>query len=152
MKILLFAVIGLVAILLAVAATGITDAVTDFRTDELAEEFVGDTAVGVTSTNVQLGSELWDDSLSYASVATNATADAPALTSYNGTNRQVTVTGLAANTTRTITLTYRTAGLSDYSGAEEISLNIPVIILVFIILLPASGIIALIVWAIKRNN
>lgn len=149
MRILAVAVIGLVAILLAIAASGILDATTDFRTDEYEEEFVGNTAVGVTNTTVQIGSSLWEDSLNYASVSSNDTDDSPALTSYNSTTRAVTVTGLAANTTRTITLTYKTAGLSDYSGAEDLSLHIPTIILAFIILISVAGLIGLIVWAVR---
>lgn len=151
MKVLLLAGVGMVALLLAVMAGGITDAVTDFRTDSLTETFDGETGVGESSVNVQLSSTLWNASLSNASVSSNVTADAPSMSSYNGTNRQVTIAGLVASTPRTLTVEYRTAGLEDMAGADEISTNIPTLILMFIILIPASGLLALIVWAVKRQ-
>lgn len=131
------------------------DTATDFRTDEVEETFDGNTATGETSVDIQLASALWQSVLANASASTNASADAPSLSSYNATNRQVTVGGLSENTSRTITVTYQTAGLSDFPGADDAATKIPTIFLVMVLLLVFCLMIAypiiLIVKAIKNR-
>ena len=151
MKILAVAVIGLVAILLAFILPGILDATVDFRTDQVTEEFGGNTAVNITSANVQLSSPLWNSVLTDTDVSTNQTSDSPYLSSYNSTNRQVTINGLAGNSTRTVTIVYMTAGLGEYTAADDFSTKLPTLVLVFIIILAVSGVVAVIVYAVKRR-
>lgn len=117
------------------AATGVIDTATDYRTDELEETFNGNTGVGETSVDIQLECDLWQEVLSNASASTNVTDDDPSLSSYDDTNRQVTVEGLSANTTRTITVTYLSAGLGAYPGADDAATKIPTLILVLVAML-----------------
>ena len=138
------------ALLLAVMATGIMAATTDFRTDVLEEEFSVITGVGETTATLQLDDTLWNDSRSYiTSITSGEDTDNPSATSYNSTNRQVTISGLTANTTRVIALKYKSNALEDAEAAETIILHMPSALLVAVILIPVLALVALIVWVIR---
>lgn len=138
-------VIGLVAVvILGLAMPAITDSVESFRTDILEQSYSVDTTVGANSANVSLSSALWNDNIAYVtSLSSNITSDAPVAASYNATSAVLLITGLADNTSRTITLSYKTAGLADYEGADTASTKLPGIVMGFLILIPLGFIVYL---------
>lgn len=149
-NILLLAIIGFVVLILAIAAPAILNGAEDFRTDLLTETFTVDTAVAVTSGNIQLSSSLWNENLANITVSSNLGTDAPTPSSYNATNRHVLVQGMTANSSRTIEAVYKSAGLEEYTGAEDVSTKLPTMFIIFIIILAASGMIYLIVSIVRR--
>lgn len=152
MKVLIIAAIGFVALILAFVAGALVDGVDDFRSNVYTETFDGATSAGVTSANVQLDYYLWKDNLSNASVISNDTDDSPYLSSYNATSRQVTISGLAEDTSgRQLEVTYKSTGLTEYGGAEGFALSVPTIIMVLIIVIAISGVIFIIVVAVRAR-
>jgi hypothetical protein len=123
-------VIGLMAVFAAALMIGTGGAllasVQNYRTQEMTDQYVVTTA-GVTNSTIQLSSTLFESNKTLATVASNTTIDAPVLGAYVDASRSLNVTNLATNTTRTLTLNYRTAGLTDYPQAETASKSIPVI-------------------------
>lgn len=136
----LIAIVGLVAvIILALALPGITDAVESFRTNVETEYFSVNTGVGTTTGTIGLDYALWNNSVtSISRVSSNTTLDSPIAANYTAASKAVGISGLAANTTRTITVDYQTAGLADYSGADTGSTAIPGIVVGFFILIPVA--------------
>lgn len=84
----------------------LTTAAYDFQTDLREDTFTVNTAVGVTSANVTLVEEVYDDDVTTISVSSDLSTDEPLYSSYNTTTRQTLFTGLTANTTRTLTVGY----------------------------------------------
>lgn len=143
----------LVAVLIVAGGLGaFMDSIYDFRTDELSQDFSVSTAVGVTSANVQLSTNLWDGNIAYASVSSNETAEAPVANSYNSTTRQLAINGLTANMTRTISVTYDVAGLEDYEGVDEGVTHFPVVLVVGLIIFSLGTIIAVLYLVVKRHS
>jgi len=137
--------------LLAVMATGIMAATLDFRTDILEEAFSVTTANTTTAT-VQLGDTLWNDTTSFIdSILSDDITDTPAATSYNATNREVTVSGLSANVTRVLTVSYKSNALEDAEAAEDIIIHLPATLLVAVILIPVLALVSMIIWVVKRR-
>src|ERR1035437_1365701 len=123
-------VIGLMAVFAAALMIGTGGAllasVQNYRTQEMTDQYVVTTA-GVTNSTIQLSSTLFESNKTLATVASNTTIDAPVLGAYVDASRSLNVTNLATNTTRTLTLNYRAAGLTEYPQAETASKSIPVI-------------------------
>ena len=90
----------------------ITDSIYDFRTDLQEDTFASDTAVGVTTANVTLSKVLYDSDNQTIDILSSLSDDAPAFSSYNVTSRLLGISGLSANTTRVLTVTYDVDALS----------------------------------------
>lgn len=84
----------------------ITTAVYDFRTDLREDAFTSPTVAGVTTANVTLTKPIYDDDTNTIDILSALATDTPAYASYNATSRQLGISGLTANTTRTLTVTY----------------------------------------------
>ena len=130
------AVVFLAIIVLAFTLPAVIDALFDFRTDTVEEVFNVDTAVGVTNSSVQLAEDLWDGSIIHASISSNNTSEIPSANSYNVTTRNLLVTNLLANAPHILTVSYKSAGLTDYSGAEAGVKSVPTAIVAALIILP----------------
>lgn len=139
--IVLFAVV-IIAILMPSFMSGISD----FRTDITSDVFSVSTAAGVTAANVTLSNTLWDNDTSSISITSNYTSDAPAVDAYLSGSKQLTVDGLIASNTHTLTVTYETGALGDYEAAETAVTFTPIMVLAAIIILP----IILLVVALRR--
>lgn len=96
----------------------ITASIYDFRTDLQEDTFSTDTAVGVTTANVTLSDELYDDDTQTIDILSSISDDVPAYSSYNGTTRLLGISGLSANTTRVLTVTYDVDALA---GSDAIN-------------------------------
>ncbi len=129
-------IVGLMAVFAAAILIGTGGAmlasVTNYRTQAVVDQFVVTTA-GNTTADVQLTSNLFESNKTLLSVASNTTADSPVLGTYTDANRNLALTNLATNTTRTVTLNYRTAGLSDYPQAETASKTLPILLVVSVL-------------------
>lgn len=141
------AILAIVVVLvLAMMAPAIPAAVKSFRTDVIDQNFTVATGGGVTTANVSLSKPLWDANVSEVVTLSSSDADdATVASSYNGTGYLVTLTGLAENTTRTISMEYRTGGLNDYAGADTGITKLPSAVLMLIIIVPLALIVALFV-------
>lgn len=78
----------------------------DFRTDPRTDVFTVDTAVGITTGNESLYDDLYDDDMGSIDIDSTLATDLPMPSSYNTTTRLLDITGLTANTTRTLSITY----------------------------------------------
>lgn len=121
-----------------------SDAVTDFRTDAREDDFSVNTAVGVTSANVVLVKSLYDNDTNLISF--NSTlSETPTFSSYNSTTKQVNVATLTANTSRTLTVFYRTDALPDSTGINTMLDWWYYIWILLLIAFPIAAIVA-IIW------
>lgn len=89
----------------------VPQAVYDFRTKVREDNFTISTAVGVTSANVTLLRAIYEDDTATVSFTSNIT-EVPAVNTYNGTSRQLEISGLSANVTRLLLVSYDTTSLS----------------------------------------
>ena len=132
------AVVFLAIFILAIALPAVTTSLFDFRTDTIEEEFAVATGGAVTTAAVILASPLWEGSVAYATVASNETTEVPTTSAYNETIDELTIANLNASTGHLLTVTYQTAGLTDYSGAEEGVTKLPVAVVAAVIILPLA--------------
>lgn len=117
--------IGVIIILGGLPA--LMNGIKDFRTDTITDEFIVSTGVGVSTGSVQLTDTLWDGETANAEVASNLTVDTPVMVDYTVGNRSLNLSGLGANTSRLITVEYKTAGLTGYTGADTGVKSFPVV-------------------------
>lgn len=140
-------VIALVIVLLmAIALPAITGAVKSFRTDVISQDFTLSTAAGITTGNVTLSHALWNSDVTEVTrISSDNSTDSPVADNYTTSSKRLNLTGLAPNITRTLTVDYRSAGLSEYAGADQISTNIPGIVIGFAALIPLTALAALLI-------
>jgi hypothetical protein len=141
------AVLAIVIVLvLAMTLPAVGPAVKAFRTDVVSQSFTVATAGGETSANVSLSKPLWDASvIEITALSSNTTDDAPVASSYNGTGQLLQITGLAVDTSRTLSVSYRTGGLTDYAGADTGATKLPAIVVFLVILVPLAVVVAIFV-------
>lgn len=136
------------ALLIIVASTilfllPITLAVTDFLTDQQEDSASLVTAVGQTSDNVSLSELLYDSDISSVYVLSDLSTDAPSWASYNGTHNTIWVSGLTANTTRVLTITYEIDALSGNAALINLVNNLPAIWLLLCVAFAPAALAAL---------
>ena len=81
----------------------------DFRTDNQSDAYSVNTTgpSSITTGNVTLTLPLFQSGVQHVtSISTNWSADVPLATAYNSNTRVLTVSGLVANQTRTLNITY----------------------------------------------
>lgn len=121
----------------------ITDAIYDFRTDLQEDSFASDTAVGQTTENVTLSKVLYDDDTQTIDILSSISDDVPAYSSYNGTTRLLGISGLSANTTRTLTVTYDVDALAGSDAINNFLDVVPWIWLMCIAVFPMAALAAM---------
>ena len=102
-----------------------TEAAYDFRTDLREDTFSSDTGVGVTTANVTLHKPVYDDDTDTIDIASDLGTDTPVYSSYNSTTRQLGVSGLTTNTSRTLTVSYDIDALNGSSAINSLVDRIP---------------------------
>lgn len=90
----------------------ISTGVYDFRTDVKEDSFTVTTGAASTNTTVSLNKAVYDDDTSTIEVQSDLSTDVPLFSSYNATTRATVFTGLTADSTRTLTVSY------DYDALE----------------------------------
>jgi len=115
-------------------------AINEFRSKDHAEPHIVDTGVGETDADVVLSQELFGNQTSNVTIVSDNALDAPIPATYTENTRTLNVTGLNADDTRTLDITYKIDALVDYVGAGIAARVWPVFIILGIIGLVAAGI------------
>ena len=122
-------VLAAVVILLLMPAT--ITAINDYRMCDHEEPHNITTAAAVTSANVTLVQDLMDDNTVWVTLESDNALDAPIPYSYS--SNVLLITGLAADDTRAMTITYKIDNLSDYLAAGIASKILPVLLILGIL-------------------
>jgi len=112
------AVLALLAVFLLLGAfiTPINDGIKGWRTENTTQSAVVTTGAGVTTANVTLAGDLFqDDETEVISVSSNIT-ETPIATSYVAATNYLLISALSASETRTLTINY-------YADTESTVLN-----------------------------
>jgi hypothetical protein len=117
MKRVLFVVLG-VFLLLGAFSSSITDGIKGWRTDAKTEAFAITTGAGVTTANVTLNSDLFqDDYAEVTSVTSNVTGESPIASGYTAATNVLLIAALNPSTTHTVTVAYLADTESNVMGA-----------------------------------
>lgn len=137
--------IGILALFLLFGAfaSPILDGIKGWRTEDTTQNFIVTTAGGVTTANVTLTKNLYNDDVSevIALTSTDGT-EAPVATSYDDTTQNILVSALNAGVTRTLTVEYY--GLPDNDVMDAIG--------PFLGFLVIGGLSLAAVWGIWKNK
>lgn len=101
----------------------ISEAVYDYRTDLQEDSFYVATGSGVTTATATLSTALYDDDTATISLYSDTSTDTPTFTSYNGTSRVMALSGLTANTTRTLAVSYDIDVLNAADAVDNLLSN-----------------------------
>jgi len=121
----------------------LTEAVYDYRTDLKTDTFTTTTAVGVTTGNATLGTDLYDCDMSSIDIDSDDSTDNPVPSSINCTNRFLDISGLTANTTRILSITYAYDALQGSTAINNLLDRVPWIWLLVIIAFAPAAIFAI---------
>lgn len=124
-------VLGVVAISVALLMFPlILDGAEEIATDATTDIEQKTTGVGETSATVTLTSDPWNNAVAnITSVTSSTTTDtSPTASTYNASTNVLTVTGLAASTTRTLTVGYNYNAVSSYTGMENVVEIAPLVV------------------------
>lgn len=109
-------IIGVCLIILLLGA--VMAGIRDFRSAEISRPYNVTTAAGITSANITLTQDLYDDDTAYITITSNITGDAAVPFSYTPATRSLLVSGLAENSLRQLSVEYRYNQLDTYWGAD----------------------------------
>ena len=98
-----FLIIVVAAILFMLPMTSM---IYDFRTDVREDTYTVTTGGGVTTDTQTLTHAIYDNDTDTISIVSSISTDTPLYTSYNSTTRLLAYSGLAASSTRVITVSY----------------------------------------------
>jgi hypothetical protein len=120
-----------------------------FRTDLREDSFTVETLSGITTANVTLFDEVYDDDTSTIDISSSDADDSPLYSSYNSTTRLLAFSGLAESTNRTIDVSYDVDALRGSGVFHTLMDNAPWIYIVLVIALPVGGLVVLF-WRPRR--
>jgi len=123
----------------------VTEGIYDFITDVREDTFTVTTGVGSTNATVQLFKAIYDDDTNTIELSSNDADDIPLYSSYNATNRNLVVTGLSENITRTLTVNYDIDALSNSAAVATLVSKFDLIWLLVVIAFPAAAIAAIVI-------
>ena len=115
MKQAILSIVGLVIILI-LAGTVLPDVVTDAASESYTEPFINTTGVGETSDDVTLSYAHYYEDLTSLTASSNDTGDTPVVLAYDEDTYNVTISGLQASTTRTLTVGYVREANQQFTG------------------------------------
>jgi len=121
----------------------ITLAVYGFRTDLETDYFTSPTGAVVTTANVVLQKAIYDDDTDTITITSDLSTDVPVYSSYNATSRLLGMSGLTANTTRIVTVSYDVDALGAGTGLVDLVDKLPWFLLLIVIAFPVAGIAAI---------
>ena len=120
-----------------------TTAIYDFRTDLRTDSFTTATALGVVTANETLLEALFDDDLGSIAIVSDDATDVALPNSYNSTSQVLNITGLTANATRSLGISYDVDALAGSDAINNIIDRIPFIWMLVIIALPMAALFAI---------
>jgi hypothetical protein len=136
-------VIAILCIIFLVGFAGpISNGIHNWRVDSNTQTFSVDTAAEVTSGSVVLANDLYKDLVTEVTSITSTIVETPATGVYTAATNTLTITGLTANTTRTLTVVYN----------SEKDDEIMQILGPFLTVLIFGGIIAAIIWYVWKGK
>lgn len=136
------AILG-VFLLLGVFATSINTGIKGWRTVDTTESAVVTTAAGITTANVTLTGDLFQNNITEViSITSNVTGEEPVATSYASSTNRLLVSALDANTSHRLTLNY-------YAESENTVLRV---IGPFLALLIFGGLLAALVMGVLKKG
>ena len=92
------------------------------------------TGVGETAADVVLGNDLWaDDVDSVLTITSDELTDVPVANTYTPATNTLNVTGLNEDDSRTLTITYETDALTEYTGMGALVAVAPLLIFIAVI-------------------
>ena len=94
---------------------GFMAAIHNFRGKDFTEPHIIATGAGVTTATITLASDVMDGDNTNIKISSTNMLDAPVPYSYNDNNHQLTVNGLNAADTRTLTITYPVLQLDGFT-------------------------------------
>ena len=105
--------IGILAIFLLLGAFSgaILDGIKGWRTEDTTQSYVVATGAGVTTANVTLSLELYNDEVTEVISVTSNETETPIASSYDDATQKLLIAALNANDSRTLTVNYY--GLPD---------------------------------------
>jgi len=121
----------------------LTAAIYDFRTDLRTDTFSTATGVDAHSANETLLNDLYDGDIGSIDIASDDTSDTPLANSYNATSRQLNITGLADNTTRSLDVSYDIDALQGSSAISTIADRVPWVWLLMVIAFAPAALFAI---------
>ena len=120
----------------------VTAGIYDFRTDVREDYLTATTGVGESSDNVTLQKLVYDDDSTTISVYSSDSGDVPIMTAFDATSHSVVFSGLTANTSRTLTVSYDVAAFTE--GGLTAFLNIlPYIWILIWVAFPIAALVAI---------
>lgn len=122
----------------------VTEGIYDFRTDVRTDINTVTTSIGVTTGNITLFSTLYDNDTSTITISSDDSDDSPLYSSYNTTTRRLVFSGLAANTTRTMTVLYDVDALTESEAVGNLLDMVDFLWLLVLVAFPGAAIIAII--------
>ena len=120
----------------------VTTAVYEFRTDQRTDTFTAATAIGQTSVNTTLVKSIYDDDTATLLISSSLAGDSPTYSSYNTTTRKLLTTGLTANTSRTLSVSYDAAALNS-NALDTLFSWWPYLYYLIAIVFPIAGLVAI---------
>ncbi len=132
----------LAAIVLVVLMGAAIEAITSWRSQDYTAPYIVATGAGVTTSDITLTQDLFNSATANVLIVSNNVLDAPIPFAYVSATHVLTVSGLAASESRTLTLTYKIAALDDYPGADLFARFWPALLLLGGVGLVGGGIYA----------
>jgi len=121
----------------------VTTAIYDFRTDLREDTFSNSTGVGVTTADITLFKPVYDDDTETIDILSDLATDVPAYSSYNGTSRQLGISGLTDNTSRIFTITYDIDALDGHDAISTLMDIIPFMWILVMVAFPMAALFAI---------
>lgn len=141
---LLMPILGIVGIIVVFYMfPSLLTSLDDLKTDEYTETFTNvTTAAGDTNASVTLSLDLYRDSITRVdSITSDNGSDSPSSEGYVDATDALYVKGLAADSSRNLTIIYDIDNLADYEGLSEFSGLTPLLLII-----GALGLVLVSVW------
>ena len=113
-----------------VLAPTVLNSVHDAQSDPKTETFSVTTGASQTTADVTLSTPHFHNDTTHITVSSDNTNDSPTVDAYDPNTKTVTVGGLAASASRTLTVNYEIDAMANYSGAGDILGLVPLLFIV----------------------
>lgn len=138
MRNVILAVIGLVIGLILITSL-LPDAVNEAVTDPYSENYAVNTGVGETNTTEELSYEHYYGDLTDLSASSTNENDTPVVMGYDEDTYDVTVAGLEASASRTLTISYVREAHQEFTGFSAFVRLVPFLALIGLVIASLWG-------------
>ncbi len=122
----------------------VTQGIYDFRTDIREAEYSITVGAGITTADVVLSKELYDEDTDPITFASTLNTDSPVTGAYVAATRTLTINGLDDDATRTMTVSYPYDALETNPAISTVMDFIPMIWILILVAFPVVGL--LVIW------